>query len=56
MKKKSKAQKKVKKVMAEFKHKKLRSSSSKGPKVKSKKQALAIAYSESKKPRNKKGG
>lgn len=39
-------QKKVKKVMSEFKKGKLRSGSKKGPKVKSRKQAIAIAMSE----------
>jgi len=38
--------KKVQKVMHEFKAGKLHSGSKKGPKVKSKKQALAIALSE----------
>ena len=41
-----KGQKKVKKVMSEFKKGKLRSGSKKGPKVKSRKQAIAIAMSE----------
>jgi hypothetical protein len=36
-------------VMKEFKQGKLKSGSSKGPKVKSKKQAIAIALSEQKK-------
>jgi len=49
MNKKSKAQKKVKKVMSEYKHGKLRSGSSKGKVVKSKRQALAIAMSEANK-------
>lgn len=46
---KTKAQKKsaVKQVMHEFKHGTLRSGSKKGPKVKSRKQAQAIAMSES---------
>lgn len=35
------------KVMGEFKHGKLHSGSKKGPKVTSRKQAIAIAYSES---------
>jgi Family of unknown function (DUF6496) len=41
--------KKVHKVMHEFKEGDLHSGSKKGPKVKSRKQALAIALSESKK-------
>lgn len=41
-----KKQKKVKKVMKEFKAGKLHSGSKKGPKVKSRKQAIAIALSE----------
>lgn len=45
-KKKTKAQKKVSKVMREYKSGKLRSGSKKGPKVKSQKQAVAIALSE----------
>lgn len=49
---------KVAKVMREFKGGKLRSGSKKGPKVKSKKQAIAIALSESgqskRKPRGRK--
>ena len=53
-----KKQKKVKKGMKEFKEKKLRSGSKKGPKVKSRKQAIAIALSEAglskKKKRSKK--
>ena len=40
---------KIEKVMSEFKHGKLHSGSKKGPKVKSRKQALAIAISEAKK-------
>lgn len=44
---------KIKKVLREFKAKKLRSGSKKGPLVKSKDQALAIALSEAR--RNKKG-
>jgi hypothetical protein len=44
----SKKQKaKVSKVMGEFKEGKLKSGSKKGPKVKSRKQAVAIAMSES---------
>lgn len=46
---KTKAQKKVGKVMREFKAGKLHSGSKKGPVVKSRKQAVAIAISESKK-------
>ena len=46
---KTKAQKKVGKVMREFKEGKLHSVSKKGPVVKSRKQAVAIAISESKK-------
>lgn len=41
-----KKQKKVEKVMKEFKKKKLHSGSKKGPVVKSRKQAIAIALSE----------
>jgi len=41
-----KGQKKVRKVMKEYKSGKLRSGSKKGPKVKSRKQAVAIAMSE----------
>jgi len=41
-----KAQKKVTKVMREFKHGELHSGSKKGPKVKSRRQAVAIALSE----------
>ncbi len=44
-----KARAKISKVMREHASGKLRSGSSKGPRVKSKKQALAIAYSEAKK-------
>ena len=46
MKKMSKAQAKVGKVMGEYKAGKLHSGSKKGPVVKSQKQALAIAMSE----------
>jgi hypothetical protein len=46
MKKKTKAQKKVASVMHEFKSGTLNSGSKKGPKVKSRKQAIAIALSE----------
>ena len=44
----SKAQKKISKVMKEFGAKKLHSGSKKGPMVKSRKQAIAIALSEAK--------
>ena len=44
----SKGRRKVEKVMHEFKEGKLHSGSKKGPKVKSRKQAIAIAISESK--------
>jgi Family of unknown function (DUF6496) len=47
--KKTKAQKKVKKVMHEYKHGELHTASKKGPKVKSRKQAVAIALSEARK-------
>lgn len=40
---------KVKKVMGEFKKGQLHSGSKKGPKVKSRKQAIAIALSEARK-------
>ena len=40
---------KISKVMKEFKNRKLRSGSKKGPKVKNKKQAIAIALSEARK-------
>jgi hypothetical protein len=46
--KKTKAQKKVGKVMTEFGAGKLHSGSKKGPMVKSRKQAIAIALSEAK--------
>jgi len=49
MHKKTKTQKKVTKVMQEFKKGKLHSGSKTGPKVKSMKQAVAIALSEAKK-------
>lgn len=45
---KSKKQKKVAKVMREFSAGKLHSGSKKGPKVKSRDQAIAIALSEAK--------
>lgn len=41
-----KKEKKVEKVMREFKHGELHSGSKKGPKVKNRKQAIAIALSE----------
>jgi hypothetical protein len=44
----TKAQKKVGKVMGEFKAGKLHSGSKKGPEVKNPKQAIAIALSEAK--------
>ncbi len=44
---------KVHKVMKEFKDKTLHSGSKKGPKVKSRKQAIAIALSEAKKGKKK---
>lgn len=43
---KTKAEKKISKVMREYKKGKLKSGSKKGPKVKSHKQAIAIALSE----------
>jgi hypothetical protein len=43
---KGKGNRKVKKVLGEFKEGKLRSGSKKGPKVKKKKQAIAIALNE----------
>jgi len=46
MMKKEKSKKKVAKVMREYKKGTLRSGSAKGPKVKSRKQAVAIAMSE----------
>lgn len=46
--------KKVRKVMGEFKEGKLHSGSKKGPKVTSKKQAVAIALSEAKMSKKKK--
>jgi hypothetical protein len=51
-----KKQQKAKKVMAEFKSGKLRSGSKAGPKVKSRKQAEAIAMSESGQDRKPKKG
>ncbi len=52
--KKKAAAKKVAKVMGEYKKGTLRSGSKKGPKVKSKKQAVAIAMSEAGMARKKK--
>lgn len=49
LKKRMKKMMKMEKVMHEFKEKKLRSGSKKGPKVTSRKQAIAIALSEAKK-------
>lgn len=46
---KSKSSGKVQKVLHEFKHGTLHSGSKKGPKVKSRKQAVAIALSEARK-------
>jgi hypothetical protein len=43
---------KVAKTMREFKHGKLRSGSTKGPKVRNKKQAIAIALSQSRRARS----
>jgi hypothetical protein len=54
MKKKTAKQAKVGKVLREFKAGKLHSGSKKGPKVTSKKQALAIAMSEAKMAKKKK--
>lgn len=53
-KKKTKVQKKIQKVMQEFQEGSLRSGSQKGPKVTNRKQAIAIALSESKKLKKKK--
>lgn len=53
-KKKTKAQKKTTKVMREFKRGELHSGSKKGPKVTSRKQAIAIAMSESGQSRKRK--
>jgi len=44
-----KRKKKISKVLKEFKNGKLRSGSKKGPKVKSKKQAIAIALNSARK-------
>ena len=49
-----KMKKKIKKVMEEFKEGKLHSGSKMGPKVKNKKQAIAIAISEGRKASGKK--
>jgi hypothetical protein len=49
MKKMTKGQKKVHKVMEEFEHKKLHSGSKKGPVVTNPKQAVAIGLSEARK-------
>ncbi len=49
-----KAEDKIEKVMHEYKHGKLHSGSKKGPKVKSKKQAIAIALSEARKAKKRK--
>jgi len=46
--------KKISKVMREYKEGKLKSGSKKGPKVKSRKQAIAIALSEARKAKKKK--
>ena len=51
---KKKAQAKVKKVMKEYKEGTLHSGSKKGPIVKSREQAIAIALSEAEKARKKK--
>jgi hypothetical protein len=51
MKKSPKAKSKVEKVMHEYKEGELHSGSKKGPKVKSRKQAIAIAMSEQRKAR-----
>jgi len=53
MKKPTKSQKKVKKVMDEWKSGELHSGSKKGKKVTSQKQAIAIALSEAKKAKKK---
>ena len=53
--KKTKMQKKVGKVMGEFSKGKLHSGSKKGPKVTSRKQAIAIAMSEGRKASRKRG-
>ena len=48
-----KKQKKIKKVMEEFKEHELHSGSKKGPIVKDRKQAIAIAMSEARKKKKK---
>lgn len=53
-KKETKKKTKVEKVMHEYKEGELHSGSKKGPKVKSRKQAIAIAMSESKQAKKKK--
>ena len=53
MKKEPKSEKKISKVMKEFKEGDLHSGSKKGPKVKSEKQAIAIALSEAKRAKKK---
>jgi hypothetical protein len=47
----TKVEKKIETVMSEFKRGKLRSGSKRGPKVRSRKQAVAIAMSKSRKAR-----
>lgn len=54
--KKTTAQKKMQKVMHEYKEDKLHSGSKKGPLVKDRKQAIAIAMSEARKSSAKKKG
>lgn len=54
MKSKVSGKKKIQKVMREFKQHKLHSGSKKGPMVKSRKQAIAIALSEQRKAEGKK--
>lgn len=49
-----KVEKKIKKVIHEFEEGELHSGSKKGPKVKSKEQALAIGYAEAKEKKKKK--
>lgn len=53
-KKESKKQEKIEKVMREYKKGELHSGSKKGPKVKSRKQAVAIALSEARRQKKKK--